>query len=101
MASSTGRTAVVAISLLLVVVPLLAGPKADLIFVHGRIYQPARSEGGDCAKQPAPGYRRACRSHSYAEALAVEGGKVVAVGDTKSILRWKGKSTIVIDLQGQ
>jgi predicted amidohydrolase YtcJ len=85
--------------------PALAAPKADVIFVHGRIYQPPRYDGMhlDCAKlgvHLATSGGLSCESHSYAEALAVRDGKVMAVGDTKSILRWKGSRTIVIDLKG-
>ena len=85
--------------------PALAAPKADVIFVHGRIYQPPRYDGMhlDCMKlgvHLATNGRLSCESHSYAEALAVKDGKVMAVGDTKSILRWKGSRTMVIDLKG-
>jgi predicted amidohydrolase YtcJ len=83
----------------------LATPKAEVIFVNGRIYQPPRYDGAhiDCTKlgvQPATSGGLSCESHSYAEALAVKDGKVMAVGDTKSILRWKGSRTRVIDLKG-
>jgi predicted amidohydrolase YtcJ len=80
--------------------------KADVLFVRGRIYQPPRQDGShlDCSKLPvkvsgANGFP--CQSHSYAEALAVKDGKVVAVGDTKTILRWKGRGTSVIDLKNR
>jgi len=83
-----------------------ATPKADVIFVRGRIYQPPRQDGGhlDCSKLPVKlpaGSGLDCASHSYAEALAVKDGKVVAVGDTKSILKWKGSKTVVVDLEGR
>jgi predicted amidohydrolase YtcJ len=83
-----------------------ATPKADVIFVHGRIYQPARQDGRhfDCSMLPA-GVRGpqgpVCESHSYAEALAVKDGGVLAVGDAKSILKLRGRQTSVIDLKGQ
>jgi len=85
--------------------PALAAPTAEVIFVHGRIYQPPRYDGMhlDCPKlglHLATSGGLACESHSYAEALAVKDGKVMAVGDTKSILRWKGSRTRVIDLTG-
>jgi predicted amidohydrolase YtcJ len=88
------------------VAPLLAQtPKADVLFLRGRIYQPSRQDGTplDCFKLPAKvtaGNGLPCESHSYAEALAIKGGKVVAVGSTKSILSWKGHRTTVIDLKG-
>jgi hypothetical protein len=64
----------------------LAAPKAEVIFVHGRIYQPPRYDGMhlDCTKlgvQLATNGGLSCESHSYAEAL-VKDSKVVAVGDT-------------------
>jgi predicted amidohydrolase YtcJ len=82
-----------------------AASEADVIFVHGRIYQPAGKDGShlDCSKIPvevSAGNGLPCESHSYSEALAVKDGKVLAVGDTKSILKLKGKHTSVIDLKG-
>ena len=99
------RIAVVALVLLAPAVPAFAQKrKADVIFVRGRIYQPPQQESShlDCSKlrlkvSAAKGVP--CESHSYAEALAVKDGKVVGVGDTKTVLRWKGRGTSVIDLQ--
>jgi predicted amidohydrolase YtcJ len=81
-------------------------PKADVVFLRGRIYQTLGPEVAhfDCSKLPAKvtaGTGLPCESHSYAEALAVKDGKVVAVGNTNSILRWKGRGTTVIDLKGK
>ena len=102
-----GSIAVAALVLLASVVPAFAqAHKADVLFVHGRIYQAPRQDDShlDCAKLrrkafAANGLR--CESHSYVAALAVKNGKVVAVGDTKTILRWKGRGTSVIDLQNR
>jgi predicted amidohydrolase YtcJ len=103
-----GIAAVSALLVLLCVNPARAAtPKADVIFVHGRIYQPPRYDGMhlDCAKLPvklpAGNDGLHCESHSYAEALAVKDGKVLTVGDTKSILKWKGKATVVVDLEAR
>jgi predicted amidohydrolase YtcJ len=99
--------AVLGVFLLVLTMPALsAAPKADIIFVHGRIYEPPRQDSAhlDCAKLPMKlpaGGGLPCASHSYAEALAVKDGKILAVGDTKTILKWKGKHTIVLDLKGQ
>jgi predicted amidohydrolase YtcJ len=99
------RIAVAALVLLASVVSEFAQTrKADVLFVHGRIYQPPRQDGShlDCSKLPvkvSAANDLPCESHSYAEALAVKDGKVVAVGDTKTILRWKGLATSVIDLK--
>jgi predicted amidohydrolase YtcJ len=105
-----GRMVLIAIfsslPLMMVLLAVAAGPKADILFVHGLIYQPPRQDGSrlDCARLPVK-LRGAggppCESHSYAEAVAVKDGKILAVGDTKSILKLKGLRTKVIDLGGQ
>ncbi len=99
------KTAVAALVLLASVVPAFAQTrKADVLFVRGSIYQPPRQDGShlDCSKLPVKVSAEnglPCESHSYVEALAVKDGKVVAVGDTKTILRWKGRGTTVLDLK--
>jgi predicted amidohydrolase YtcJ len=92
------------VSLAPVAVVLAQTPEADALFLRGRIYQPPRHDGSPlgCLKLPISLTGRTglpCESHSYAEALAVKDGKVVAVGDKKSILRWKGRGTTVVDLK--
>jgi predicted amidohydrolase YtcJ len=105
MLNRSSRIAVTALVLLAPVAPAFAQRrKADVLFVRGRIYQPPRQDGShlNCSKLPTKipaANALPCESHSYAEALAVKDGKVVAVGDTKTILRWKGHSTSVIDLK--
>jgi predicted amidohydrolase YtcJ len=105
MLTRIARLALAALLFIVPVAPALAQtPAADVLFLRGRIYQPPRRDGGhlDCAKLPVKVTSRTalpCESHSYAEALAVKDGKVVAVGDTKTIERWKGRSTSVIDLK--
>jgi predicted amidohydrolase YtcJ len=98
---------IVPVVALLAAIPAPTRPqKADILFVHGRIYEPRRqgSSDLDCLKPsvkvPA-GNGPNCESHSYAEALAVKDGKVLAVGDNESILKWKGRETTVIDLEGK
>jgi predicted amidohydrolase YtcJ len=63
-------------------------PKADLIFIHGNIYtqviDPKASLG----------------SGKRAEALAIAGDKILAVGSREEILKSKGPDTKVIDLDG-
>jgi len=63
-------------------------PKADLIFIHGNIYtqviDPKASLG----------------SGKRAEALAVAGDKILAVGSREEILKSKGPDTKIIDLDG-
>lgn len=55
---------------------------ADTIFINGKILT-------------------ADRDFSVAEALAVEGERIVAVGDTTSVSDYAGDATDVIDLQGK
>lgn len=55
---------------------------ADLILVHGRIYT-LDSE------------------HPAAEAIAVSGGKILAVGSEPEVARYRGPSTQVIDAKGR
>ena len=63
-------------------------PKADLIFTHGNIYtgvvDPAASLGAG----------------KRAEALAVRGDRILAVGTRDEIVKWKGPETRVVDLAG-
>ena len=80
--------------------------KADVIFIRGRIYQPPRQESGrlDCANLPVripADSGIPCESHSYVEALAVKDGKVLAVGDTKAMLKLKDRHTSVVDMRGR
>ena len=92
------RIAVAGLVLLAPVGPAIAQTrKADVLFVRGRIYQPPRQDGShlDCSKLPAKisgANGLPCESHSYAEALAVKNGKVVAVGDTRPFC--DGKVTV-------
>jgi len=63
-------------------VPARSAEKADRIFVNGRVWT------GDVAK---PG----------AEALAVRGGRLLAVGTTAEIRAFGGEHTEVVDLHGR
>ena len=40
-------------------------------------------------------------AHPAAEAVAVAGGKIAAVGSKDDVMAWKGASTEVVDLQGR
>ena len=63
-------------------------PKAELIFTHGNIYtgviDPAASLG----------------SGKRAEALAIRGDRILAVGTRDEIMKFKGAETKIIDLEG-
>ncbi len=63
-------------------------PKADLIFVHGNIYTGVV----DAAASLGSGKR--------AEALAVLGDRILAVGARDEIMKLKGPETKIIDLDG-
>jgi predicted amidohydrolase YtcJ len=64
-------------------------PSPDIIYAHGNILTGTRLQPGD--KDPIPG---------HVEALAVFAGRVLAVGDDKTILALKAANTQVIDLHG-
>ncbi len=68
--------------------PKSGQPKADLIFTHGNIYT------GAIAASSALG------STQRAEALAVRGDRILAVGNRDAIMKLKGPETKVIDLGG-
>ena len=65
-----------------------AKPKADVIFVHGNVYTGVAMTSGFSA------IRRA-------EAIAVRGDRIEAVGDSKDLLKFKGPETQVIDVGGK
>ncbi len=64
-------------------------PKAELIFTHGNIYtgvvDPASSLGAG----------------KRAEALAIRGDRILAVGMPDEIMKWKGPETKIVDLKGR
>src|SRR5919198_3309572 len=60
---------------------IAAQSTADVLVLNGRIYTVN-------AKQP------------WAEALAIRQGKIIAVGTSKDLARFRGTSTKVIDAQG-
>ncbi len=64
-----------------------AKPKADTIFVHGNIYT-----GLPIAS--------AFASTRRAEAMAVRGDRILAVGKTDEIMKFKGPETEVVNLDG-
>lgn len=61
---------------------LFAGPPADRLFVNGRVYT------GDAARP-------------HAQALAVRGDRIVAVGTDARVRRLRGPRTEVVDLGGR
>ena len=69
--------------------PSAQKPKADLIFTHGNIYTGAV----DVTASLGAGKR--------AEALAVLGDKILAVGSRDEIMKLKGAETKIVDLNGR
>jgi len=65
-----------------------AKPKADIIFVHGNVYTGVMMAAGFSAIQRA-------------EAIAVRGDRILAVGDGADLLKMKGPETRVVDLGGK
>jgi len=65
-----------------------AMPKADVIFVHGNVYTGVMEAS-------------AFTSIKRAQAIAVRGDRIEAVGENGEILKLKGASTQVIDLGGK
>lgn len=63
-------------------------PKADQIFLHGNIYTGAKTASGFGESQRA-------------QALAIRGDRILAVGTDADISSLKGPETRVFDLQGQ
>jgi predicted amidohydrolase YtcJ len=62
-------------------------PKADIIFVHGNVYT------GVPANSPFASIERE-------EAIAVRGDRILAVGKTLDLQKFKGPQTQVVDLDG-
>lgn len=60
----------------------LSPPRAELIFVDGRI---------NTQNPSAP----------QAQALAIQDGRIVAMGDSQSVIQWQGTNTQVINLKGK
>jgi predicted amidohydrolase YtcJ len=80
--ATRARAAVIALSLAWAVQSSAAEPPVDLLLVHGRIYTVD-------AAQP------------WAEAVAIRGDRIVAVGGDAALMRLQGAKTRVIDLKGQ
>ena len=64
-------------------------PQPDVIYIHGNILTGTRLKANDA--DPVPG---------RVAAVAVFAGRVLAVGDDKSMLALKGANTALIDLHG-
>jgi len=67
--------------------PETAKPKADIIFIHGNVYTGVPDD------TPFSSVLRA-------EAIAVRGGRIQALGKTLDIVKLKGPDTKVVDLGG-
>src|SRR4051794_8723896 len=80
------RTKIVAAAVLALGIPLLCSaqqrPAADLIIVNANVWT-------------------VDKSHPQAEALAVIGDRIVAVGSAAEIDAWRGAQTNVVDARGK
>ena len=63
------------------------GPKADFIYLHGNIYSGME-------------VRASFHEIKRAQAMAVRGDRVLALGTESEVLRLKGPQTVVVDLGG-
>ncbi len=63
-------------------------PKADAIFIHGNVYTGVAETSS-------------FRSIKRAQAIAVRGDRIEAVGENADILKLKGPSTVVVELGGK
>jgi predicted amidohydrolase YtcJ len=63
-------------------------PKADIIFMHGNVYTGVPAEG-------------AFSSIVRAEAIAVRGDRIQAIGKLADLQKFKGDQTQLVDLQGR
>lgn len=76
-------------------------PSADLILTNGHVYTLSWAD-------PSPGGRPAAGApydsvngwHHDATAIAITGGRIVAVGSDSAMATWRGPSTRVFDLAG-
>jgi predicted amidohydrolase YtcJ len=66
-------------------------PKADLIFIHGNIYTGVARVVGTATSLSA---------NQRAEALAIGGDRILAVGTRDEIMKFKGPDTRIVDLDG-
>jgi len=62
-------------------------PKADSIFIHGNIYTGVTGTSSFHVVQRA-------------EAIAIKGDRILAVGKNEEIVKYKGPETAVVDLEG-
>jgi predicted amidohydrolase YtcJ len=68
--------------------PSVLQPKADQIFTHGNIYTGAVAPASSLGME------------KRAEALAVVGERILAVGTRDEIMKWRGPETKMVDLGG-
>jgi predicted amidohydrolase YtcJ len=76
----------------------LESSKVDTLYINARVYEPASAHArGNANSEPS----ETRDSRSGLQALAIAGGKIVALGPTKEILkRYQNRNTEIIDLYG-
>jgi predicted amidohydrolase YtcJ len=62
-------------------------PRADMLYIHGNIYTGVTGTSSFHVVERA-------------DAMAIKGDRIVAVGKESELLKFKGPSTVVVDLQG-
>src|SRR5262247_2133674 len=72
----------------------------DIIFINGRVYTFAWGEPGKDGNAASDAPRMNMGWQPDAQALAVEDGKIVFVGDANDAKRYRGTKTRIIDLRG-
>jgi predicted amidohydrolase YtcJ len=74
----------------------VAKPKADVIFTHGNIY----TGSVDSASTSSLSTSSSLGANKRAEALAIVGDRILAVGSRVEVMKLKGPETKIIDLGG-
>ncbi len=74
--------------------------KADVIFIHGNIYTGVEEAVARGSSAAGAAHASSLVLAQRAEAMAVRGDRIVAVGGRDEIAKWKGPETRVVDLGG-
>jgi len=73
---------------------------ADLILTHGRVYTFAWDDPSTEGEPAAAAPHDAAGWHPDGEALAIQGGRIVAIGASADMAPYRGPDTEVVDLAG-
>ena len=96
-----GRTFVLASGLCFsLAMAAASAPPADLLLVNGRVYTLSWDEPGRDGTPAANAPRTATGFHPDAEAVAIQGERIVFVGGAREAQAYRGPHTRVVDLGG-